>query len=189
LLARLTKTLFLSMAVLGLVGMFIGNVAPSLLVQRVAVIGSIAMAAYFFVAWFKPPNAFVPKWDEQMARRSRLLRSSWRRAPFMAAIGLMMAYISLSTAWPWLYTSAFGHAGEAYFVVSGWESFRGQCARPRLEEMPFLLFSRRTFCFGDELRGKVPVGTVIRITGQQSALGIIPERLFIVANKTLEPMR
>jgi hypothetical protein len=52
-----------------------------------------------------------------------------------------------------------------------------------------LVPTRKAFCFGDELRYVVPLGTVIRVAGRQSALGIVPERLFVVANKTMEPTR
>jgi hypothetical protein len=190
-LARVSMLLLKSTIVLGCIGLFLSNVAPSLLAQRVGMVGSILVAVYFFVAFLKP-RSFFPKWNESIASQGagRLAHLPWVRGTIMGLVGLMMAYASLTAALPWLYTCAFGQRGEAYFVVAGWEDRRrGSCSRPRMADQSFPLFSRRAFCFGDALRYALDVGSEVRVVGLKSPLGIVPEQLFPPANKPMEPTR
>jgi hypothetical protein len=107
------------------------------------------------------------------------------RVPLMALLYFGFAWMSFSSALPWMLNGVIGSDKSMTVEIDGWQdtfwSRAGrQCARPTLRGIPFGMVGHRALCAPNQDKSKFKVGAAMVLYGRASAFGISPERYRIL---------
>jgi hypothetical protein len=107
------------------------------------------------------------------------LPEKWHlRALLMGAGTFGLTWLSLGSGPPLLLTMMFGHTGGMEAVVDGWTPHTGRsCLHPTLSHMPPLMMNEHTLCTNEAVKAGLPLRSHIRVIGQVSVLGVIPNAI------------
>ena len=174
---------------LAIVSLLVSDFVPSALTVCCAKVLGIAFGIFYGVFFFgfkgfgwdatNPIIAAGIPTGSAIAKR-------YVRVPLMALVYFGFAWLSFSSALPWMLNSIIGTENSRTVVVDGWLdaswSFRGgtQCARPTVTGIPFGMLGRRALCVPKSEKTKLKPGASIVLYGRTSAWGISPVRYRLV---------
>jgi len=99
-----------------------------------------------------------------------------------AGVSLFLAHAIIGSFLPCLYTTITGSEGDILAKVTGWHSAgRTSCARPYVNDQ-ILLSPSAGMCVGNGDERNYPYGTVVRLRGKISTLGINVSGMEIVSD-------
>jgi len=181
---RLGSLAILPLAVGGVVSLWGSDFVPSVATVFVAVV-SAGIVGTFYGAFFSGIHGFG--WsDERPAahdalRRYKVFRNPFVRGLFMGLVFFCFAWLSFSSAFPWVLNMVAGSQGTMIAVVDGWQesshSARSrQCSRPTLRHVPFGMLGRYALCFNYSSadRSALTPGTPVELSGRRSWFGVSP---------------
>ena len=106
-------------------------------------------------------------------RNSKLPENRFLRGLVTGVAMFGLTWMSLASGPGLLLTQLLGHRGEMSATVAGWAPRSGRsCSHPTLSYVPPLIMNEHTLCTNDRA---LPKGTLIRIIGRESPLGVIAE--------------
>jgi hypothetical protein len=174
----------LALPIMGLLSVFLSDFVPSALTvayARVLAIGTGAFYGLFFVGighfgW----DTNNPGVAAVMQSRSSLAKC-YVRVPLTALVFFGFAWMSLSSALPWMINAVLGSDNSITVVIDGWQNTSwsragSQCARPTLRGVPFGMLGRGALCVPYQERIKFKAGASMTLYGRSSVFGISPTR-------------
>jgi hypothetical protein len=120
--------------------------------------------------------------NPDVIRRNPLLKNKSVRILYCAVCSLMLAWTVCGGFLPWLYTGITGSEGDILVAVTGWNvgGAKSGCSKPYVNNQ--ILFSpARGMCVDSTEWKKYTCGTVLRLTGKISLLGINVRQMEIVS--------
>jgi tetratricopeptide (TPR) repeat protein len=111
--------------------------------------------------------------------------SPWIRIIILGLYTVLISFFLICGTLPWMYTCIAGSEDELMVKVTGWYSGGGthsSCPHPKINDQFWDSFTPSVLCvYRDADRDKYPNGTVLRLKGKVSALGINVRQMQIVS--------
>jgi hypothetical protein len=168
---------------LGALSIYASNFVPSSLTVTCAewlAIGTGVLYAVFFV------GVGEVGWDSRNPKVAAVMRTGgvaarwYVRVPLMTLVYFGFAWVSFSTAVPWIVNGMLGSESSMAVEIDGWQDANwsragAQCARPTVRGVPFGMLGRHALCVPSTEKARFRAGSPVILHGRASILGITPE--------------
>jgi hypothetical protein len=174
----------LAFPAMGMLSIFVSTFVPSALTVACARCLAICTGVFYGV-FFIGIREFG--WDMNNPKVAAVMQTGgsiakwYVRVPLMALVYFGFAWLSFSSALPWMLNAVLGSDNSTTVVIDGWQdaswSRAGkQCARPSLRGIPFGMLGGGALCVPNQNKSKFKAGASMVLYGRVSVFGISAER-------------